>query len=239
MLRAQCHCRPCQYFSGGAANMFMLMPPEGFRYTKGEPRRFKRDDLENAGHARVLRRLRRSSDYAPPRPSRHHPQGRHARRSEPVRFVADGDQHQGQAGVQLHRRGRADLRGAAAAVGAAGRAPSPRSGEGGGRTPTDGVRRAGTRRRRLAVTVAQACRPGSSGPHPIRPSGPPSPASWGRKSRASKRDLRMRWVSDRIYSLRPPLLRRRRPRALVVEQLARGARALPAIGSRDPRPARR
>ena len=48
MLRAQCHCRPCQYFSGGAANMFMLMPPEGFRYTKGEPRRFKRDDLENA-----------------------------------------------------------------------------------------------------------------------------------------------------------------------------------------------
>ena len=28
--------------------MFMLMPPEGFRYTKGEPRRFKRDDLENA-----------------------------------------------------------------------------------------------------------------------------------------------------------------------------------------------
>jgi hypothetical protein len=47
-LRAQCHCRPCQYFSGGAANMFMLMPPEGFRYTKGEPRQFKRDDLENA-----------------------------------------------------------------------------------------------------------------------------------------------------------------------------------------------
>ncbi len=28
--------------------MFMLMPPEGFRYTRGEPRRFKRDDLENA-----------------------------------------------------------------------------------------------------------------------------------------------------------------------------------------------
>ena len=28
--------------------MFMLMPPAGFRYTKGEPRKFKRDDLENA-----------------------------------------------------------------------------------------------------------------------------------------------------------------------------------------------
>jgi hypothetical protein len=48
MLRAQCHCRPCQYFSGGAANMFMLMPPEGFEYTRGAPRRFARDDLERA-----------------------------------------------------------------------------------------------------------------------------------------------------------------------------------------------
>jgi hypothetical protein len=48
MPRAQCHCRPCQYFSGGAANMFMLMPPEGFRYTSGVPRRFTRDDLERA-----------------------------------------------------------------------------------------------------------------------------------------------------------------------------------------------
>jgi hypothetical protein len=48
MLRAQCHCRPCQYFSGGSANIFMLMPTEGFRYSKGEPKQFKRDDLENA-----------------------------------------------------------------------------------------------------------------------------------------------------------------------------------------------
>ncbi|MBV8104284.1 MAG: GFA family protein [Hyphomicrobiales bacterium] len=48
MLRAQCHCRPCAYFSGGAANMFMLMPPEGFRYTAGAPGQFKRDDLERA-----------------------------------------------------------------------------------------------------------------------------------------------------------------------------------------------
>jgi hypothetical protein len=31
-LKAQCHCRECQYISGGAPNMFMLMPPEGFRY---------------------------------------------------------------------------------------------------------------------------------------------------------------------------------------------------------------
>ena len=28
--------------------MFMLMPPDGFRYTKGKPKQFKRKDLENA-----------------------------------------------------------------------------------------------------------------------------------------------------------------------------------------------
>ena len=48
MLSAQCHCRPCQYFSGGAANMFMLMPPEGFEYTRGAPRGFAHDDPERA-----------------------------------------------------------------------------------------------------------------------------------------------------------------------------------------------
>ena len=47
MLRAQCHCRPCQYFSGGAANMFMVMPVAGFSYTKGTPKKFSRRDLED------------------------------------------------------------------------------------------------------------------------------------------------------------------------------------------------
>jgi hypothetical protein len=47
-LRAQCHCRECQYISGGAPNMFMLMPPDGFRYTKGTPKTFTRTDLERA-----------------------------------------------------------------------------------------------------------------------------------------------------------------------------------------------
>jgi hypothetical protein len=46
MMKAQCHCRQCQYFSGGAPNMFMVMPVDGFRYTKGTPRRFARSDLE-------------------------------------------------------------------------------------------------------------------------------------------------------------------------------------------------
>ena len=48
VLKAQCHCRACTHFSGGAPNMFMLMPPEGFSYTKGTPKQFKRSDKENA-----------------------------------------------------------------------------------------------------------------------------------------------------------------------------------------------
>lgn len=48
VLKAQCHCRECQYISGGSPNMFMLMPPEGFRYTKGEPKQFRRADIDNA-----------------------------------------------------------------------------------------------------------------------------------------------------------------------------------------------
>ncbi|MBS0541192.1 MAG: GFA family protein [Proteobacteria bacterium] len=45
VLKAQCHCRECQYITGGAPNLFMLMPKDGFRYTKGEPRQFTRSDL--------------------------------------------------------------------------------------------------------------------------------------------------------------------------------------------------
>lgn len=48
MMKAQCHCRECQYLTGGAPNMFMLMPQDGFRYTKGAPKTFTRSDLERA-----------------------------------------------------------------------------------------------------------------------------------------------------------------------------------------------
>jgi hypothetical protein len=48
MLKAQCHCRECQYITGGAPNLFMLMPADGFRYTKGTPKQFRRSDLDNA-----------------------------------------------------------------------------------------------------------------------------------------------------------------------------------------------
>lgn len=42
----QCHCRECQYYSGGGANYSMAMPISGFRYTSGEPREFTRSDIE-------------------------------------------------------------------------------------------------------------------------------------------------------------------------------------------------
>ena len=48
MMKAQCHCRECQYITGGAVNMFMLMPAGGFSYTRGAPKQFKRTDLERA-----------------------------------------------------------------------------------------------------------------------------------------------------------------------------------------------
>ena len=46
MMKAQCHCRECQYITGGSPNMFIAMPMNGFSYTKGAPKQFKRSDLE-------------------------------------------------------------------------------------------------------------------------------------------------------------------------------------------------
>ena len=45
VMKAQCHCRECQYITGGAPNMFMAVPLDAFRYTKGQPKQFKRKDL--------------------------------------------------------------------------------------------------------------------------------------------------------------------------------------------------
>ncbi len=45
--KAQCHCRECQYITGGGPNYFLMMPAEGFRYTKGTPSGYARSDLDN------------------------------------------------------------------------------------------------------------------------------------------------------------------------------------------------
>ncbi|MCW9032947.1 MAG: GFA family protein [Rhodospirillales bacterium] len=47
-MKAQCHCRECQYLSGGHPNVIMGMLNAGFSYTKGEPKKFTRSDLETA-----------------------------------------------------------------------------------------------------------------------------------------------------------------------------------------------
>ena len=43
---AQCHCRECQYLTGGAPNMFIAMPKDGYKITQGQPISFQRADLE-------------------------------------------------------------------------------------------------------------------------------------------------------------------------------------------------
>ena len=45
--KGQCHCRECQYASGGSPNVVLGMPEAGFAYTKGTPKAFQRSDLEN------------------------------------------------------------------------------------------------------------------------------------------------------------------------------------------------
>lgn len=46
LFKGQCHCRECQYISGGNPNMVMGMAEAGFRYTKGSPAAFARSDLD-------------------------------------------------------------------------------------------------------------------------------------------------------------------------------------------------
>ncbi len=46
LFKGQCHCRECQYISGGNPNVLMAMPEAGFKYTKGAPKEFRRSDLD-------------------------------------------------------------------------------------------------------------------------------------------------------------------------------------------------
>jgi hypothetical protein len=47
MFKGQCHCRECQYISGGHPNVVTGMAEGGFSYTKGSAKQFKRADLPN------------------------------------------------------------------------------------------------------------------------------------------------------------------------------------------------
>jgi hypothetical protein len=46
----QCHCRECQYFSGGNPNLFIGVSAENYSYTQGEAKDFFRDDIEGPAH---------------------------------------------------------------------------------------------------------------------------------------------------------------------------------------------
>ena len=46
IFKGQCHCRECQYISGGHPNVVVAMPESGFSYTMGSPKQFRRSDLE-------------------------------------------------------------------------------------------------------------------------------------------------------------------------------------------------
>jgi hypothetical protein len=48
VFKGQCHCRECQYFSGGHPNVIVGMPGAGFSYTKGTAKGFTRKDLPKA-----------------------------------------------------------------------------------------------------------------------------------------------------------------------------------------------
>lgn len=45
IMKARCHCRECQCFTGGEGSDFMAMPVAGFRFTKGEPKSYTKPDL--------------------------------------------------------------------------------------------------------------------------------------------------------------------------------------------------
>lgn len=43
----QCHCRECQYITGGNPNVIMAMPMAGFEFISREPKTFTRMDIDN------------------------------------------------------------------------------------------------------------------------------------------------------------------------------------------------
>lgn len=47
LMKIQCHCRECQYASGGHPNLVMGMPEASFSYTKGSAKGYQRSDLDN------------------------------------------------------------------------------------------------------------------------------------------------------------------------------------------------
>ena len=47
VLKGQCHCRECQYVSGGGANFIFGVRDRGFDYKTGQPASYSRSDVES------------------------------------------------------------------------------------------------------------------------------------------------------------------------------------------------
>lgn len=47
VFRGECCCRECQYISGGNPNLVVGVPKAAFTYTRGTPKQFRRQDLDN------------------------------------------------------------------------------------------------------------------------------------------------------------------------------------------------
>lgn len=48
IFKMQCHCRECQYITGGGPNYIIGVPEAAFSFAKGEPKEFTRADIEKA-----------------------------------------------------------------------------------------------------------------------------------------------------------------------------------------------
>ena len=48
VLKIRCYCRECQYISGGSPADLMGVLEDGFRFSTGDTRAFRRPDIENA-----------------------------------------------------------------------------------------------------------------------------------------------------------------------------------------------
>ena len=46
IFKGQCHCRECQYYSGGQPNMVFGVPAAAFKVTAGKPATYTRSDIE-------------------------------------------------------------------------------------------------------------------------------------------------------------------------------------------------
>tara|TARA_B100000963_G_C22465222_1_gene597587 strand:+ start:180 stop:593 length:414 start_codon:yes stop_codon:yes gene_type:complete len=44
----QCHCRECQYITGGHPNVLFIVPLDKFKFVKGNPKTYKRKDIKMA-----------------------------------------------------------------------------------------------------------------------------------------------------------------------------------------------